>query len=189
MEKTSMTLLEGLQLQNQDSWNLLIDIYRPFLLGILRAHGTPTQDIDDLIQDVLVVLVRELPQFKHSGRPGAFRAWLRSVAANRLRGYWRSRGKAIPTDMATIADQLDDPDSGLSRLWDQKHHTHVLARLLELSEGKFEPSTAQAFRRVALEGASPQEVAAELNLSVPAVYIAKSRVLRYLRDVGEQLID
>ncbi len=189
MDKTSLTLLEALQREDQDSWNLLIEIYRPFLLGILRGHGTPNQDIDDLIQDVLVVLVRELPQFQHSGRPGAFRAWLRSVAANRLRTYWRSRGRAVPTDMLALAEQFDDSNSALSQLWDQKHDQHVIGRLLELSEGKFEPNTSRAFRRVALEGASPTEVAAELNMSVPAVYIAKSRVLRYLREVAEHLID
>src|SRR5690242_4848766 len=120
MDKTSLTLLEALQREDQESWHLLIEIYRPFLLGILRGHGTPNQDIDDLIQDVLVVLVRELPQFQHSGRPGAFRAWLRSVAANRLRSYWRSRGRTVPTDMLAVAEQFDDPNSALSQLWDQK---------------------------------------------------------------------
>jgi RNA polymerase sigma-70 factor (ECF subfamily) len=190
MDPTSMSLLAALQHgENQTSWTLLLEIYRPFLLGCLRGHGTPMQDVEDLIQDVLVILVRELPQFKHSGRPGAFRAWLRGIAANRLRTYWRSRGRAVPMDMLALAEQFDDPNSALSQLWDQKHDHHVLSRLLELSEDKFEPTTTKAFRRVALEGASPAEVAAELDLTVAAVYIAKSRVLRYLREVAEHLID
>jgi RNA polymerase sigma-70 factor (ECF subfamily) len=190
MDATSMSLLASLQRrEDPTSWNLLLEIYRPLLLGCLRGQGTPPQDVEDLIQDVLVILVRELPNFRHSGRPGAFRAWLRSIAANRLRSYWRTRGRAVPTDMLALAEQFDDPQSELSQLWDQKHDHHVLSRLLELSEGKFEPNTAKAFRRVALEGASPTEVAAELDLSVAAVYIAKSRVLRYLREVAEHLID
>ena len=50
--------------------------------------------------------------------------------------------------------------------------------LLDLVEQKFEPVTLQAFRRLTLDGASGAEVAQELGLSVAAVYVAKSRVLR-----------
>jgi RNA polymerase sigma-70 factor (ECF subfamily) len=183
-------MLRSLQLgQNPDTWKLLLDIYRPFLLSLLRAQSTPDQDLDDLIQEILLVVVRELPAFRHSGRTGAFRAWLRSIAANRLRTYWRGQGRAVPTDMLTLAEQFDDPTSELSRLWDARHDVHVLSRLLELAEARCEPTTFQAFRRVALEGADPTVVAAELNLSVAAVYIAKSRLLHHLRELAEGLVD
>jgi DNA-directed RNA polymerase specialized sigma24 family protein len=51
----------------------------------------PSQDVDDLVQEVLGVVVRELPRFDHAGRPGSFRAWLRAVTVNRLRTSWRSQ--------------------------------------------------------------------------------------------------
>jgi RNA polymerase sigma-70 factor (ECF subfamily) len=54
---------------------------------------------------------------------------------------------------------------------------------------EFEPATMQAFRRMALEGASGVEAAGELGLSVAAVYTARSRVLRRLREVAAGLID
>src|SRR5438128_2244954 len=114
MGPTSFSLLRHLQRgQDPDSWQMLLQIYRPFLLGLLRARSAPPQDLDDLIQEVLLVVVRELPTFRHSGRPGAFRAWLRSIAANRLRTYWRSRGRDVPTDMLTLAEQFEDPESEL----------------------------------------------------------------------------
>jgi RNA polymerase sigma-70 factor (ECF subfamily) len=50
-------------------------------------------------------------------------------------------------------------------------------------------STLRAFRRLALEGASGAEVAEELNLSVGAVWVAKSRVLARIRQEAEGLID
>ncbi len=88
-----------------------------------------------------------------------------------------------------MLEQLEDPDSGLSRLWDEEHDRHVLRRLLELVEAEFTPSTWQAFRRVALEGKDEEAVAAELGLSVHAVFVAKSRVLCRLRREAEGLID
>ena len=56
-------------------------------------------------------------------------------------------------------------------------------------EEEFEPSTLQAFRRLALDGASGAMVADELGLSVAAVYMAKSRVLQRIRQEVEGLID
>ena len=65
----------------------------------------------------------------------------------------------------------------------------MLRCLLELAELEFEPSTMRAFRRVALEGASGSDAAAELGLSVAAVYAARSRVVRRLRELALGLLD
>ena len=61
--------------------------------------------------------------------------------------------------------------------------------MLELAELEFEPTTVRAFRRLALEGASGSEAAGELGLSLAAVYAARSRVLRRLRELAEGLLD
>jgi RNA polymerase sigma-70 factor (ECF subfamily) len=65
----------------------------------------------------------------------------------------------------------------------------VARRLLEMIEKEFDPATWRAFQRLALEGAKPLAVAAELGLSVNAVYLAKYRVLRRLRQEVQGLTD
>jgi RNA polymerase sigma-70 factor, ECF subfamily len=57
------------------------------------------------------------------------------------------------------------------------------------AEPEFEAKTWQAFRRQVLEGARPKMAAAELEMTVNAVLIAKSRVLKRLRELGHGLID
>lgn len=148
--------------------------------------------MDDLTQDVLAVVVRELPQFEHNQRTGAFRRWLRTILVNRLRGFWRarqSRPTVVGSDLGPVLEQLEDPASGLSQLWDREHDRHVMGRLLELIEPQVTPATWQAFRRVVLEGKNEEAVAAELGLTVNAVFIAKSRVLARLRHEAKELID
>ena len=88
-----------------------------------------------------------------------------------------------------MLEQLEDPHSDLSRQWEQEHDCHVVQRLLRRVEEAFTPPTRRAFRRLVLEGARPEEVAAELGLSVNAVLIAKSRVLQRLRQLAEGLVD
>jgi hypothetical protein len=65
-----------------------------------------------------------------------------------------------------------------------------LQHLLREAESTFGATTLHAFRRLALDGASAEAVAAETGLTVAAVYLAKSRVLRRLRaDAAELLGD
>jgi RNA polymerase sigma-70 factor (ECF subfamily) len=194
MPDTPISLLERLRLRpDAASWRRLVDLYTPLIRAWLRRHALQDPDADDLTQDVLGVLVRELPNFRHDLRRGAFRRWLRTVTVNRLRVFWRAqRGRPLAgnaADLGHVLDQLEDPDSGLSRLWDREHDLHVARRLLELLEPEFEPATWRAFRLLVLEGRPTSEVAAELGLSPNAVRIAKSRVLRRFRQEVDGLID
>jgi RNA polymerase sigma-70 factor (ECF subfamily) len=131
--------------------------------------------------------VAKLPDFQHSGQPGAFRSWLRQVMVHCLANFRRAR-QAQPGTMEAL-EQLQDPHSELSRLWDQEHNQHVAAAFLRLVEGKFEPTTYRAFRGVVLEGKRAADVAAGLGMSVNAVRLAKSHVLRWLREASRGLLD
>ena len=62
-------------------------------------------------------------------------------------------------------------------------------RGLELIQGEFAERTWKAFWRVAVDGCTPADVADELGLSVNSVYLAKSRVLRRLREELGDLLD
>jgi RNA polymerase sigma-70 factor (ECF subfamily) len=184
---TSLSLLERLCDRADDAaWERFVTVYSSLLHTWLHAAGLQPADCDDLSQRALEVLVRRLPEFQHAGRPGAFRAWLRGITVNLLREFWRQR----PTRESTsVLEQLADPRAHLSRLWDEQHDRHVLHGLLELVREEFTGSTWQAFQRLALDGVPARTVAAELDTSVNAVLIAKSRVLARLRQEAGALLD
>jgi len=180
--ETSLSLLERVRESQahaaEEAWERLVPIYQSLLQKWLRVAGLQQADRDDLSQRVLEVLVRRLPQFEHNGRPGAFRAWLRSITVNFLREFWRQK----PTpESSSVLDQLVDTHSDLSKLWDEQHDRHVLHSLLDLVAMEFTDTTWRAFRRLVLDGVPARTVAAELGITTNAVIIAKSRVLARLR--------
>ena len=194
MAETSASLLEQLRAAaDGPAWRRLVDIYTPLLRGWLGRYGLQPTDCEDLVQEVLAVVVRELPGFEHNQRPGAFRRWLRTILVHRVQGFWRARQSRPQatgdSDLAKMLAELEDPDSGLSQLWDREHDRHVMSRLLEQVEGQVTPSTWQAFRRLALDAVSARQAATELRMTVNAVLIAKSRVLARLRQEAGALID
>jgi RNA polymerase sigma-70 factor (ECF subfamily) len=194
MEQTPHSLLERLRRQPDGaSWKRLVDLYTPLLQDWLRRYQVPAAEVDDLVQEVLAVVVREMPAFEHNRQRGAFRRWLRTIALNRLKGHWRARQAgphALPAAEAdALLRQIPDPASDPDRQWEQEHDQFIVRRALEGMEPEFTASTWQAFRRQVLDGAKPAEVAAELGVSANAVVLAKFRVLRRLRQHLRGIID
>jgi RNA polymerase sigma-70 factor (ECF subfamily) len=186
-------LLERLRRQSAAAdWNRLDQLYRPLLHHWLLRDPTLGAEAEDLVQEIMTVLVRELPQFERA-RLGSFRSWLKTIALNRLKAFWRSR-KSRPALLGNGSSgsplaQLEDAASELSRQWDQEHDQFIIHRLLEMIEPEFAASTWQAFRGVVWDERKPEAMAAELGLSVNAVLLAKSRVLKRLREEGRGLLD
>ena len=185
MSETSLSLLERLKQQPDPlSWQRLVDLYAPLIGRWLARSPLQSADREDLVQEVLKIVVQKLPEFQRR-REGSFRAWLRVVSVNCLREFWRTlKDHPVGTggsDFLQKLHELEDPHSPLTQAWDAEYDRHVVRRLLELIEPQFEPTTRQAFRKVVLEGQKPSQVAAELGISVNAVFLAKSKILRQLR--------
>jgi RNA polymerase sigma-70 factor (ECF subfamily) len=185
--ETSLSLLEQLREPGAaDAWERVVALYSSLLQAWFHTAGLQAADRADLSQRVLEVLLQRMPDFEHNGRRGAFRAWLRGIAVNLLREFWRQRPMPGP---GSVLDQLVDPRTSLSRLWDRQHDQRVLHGLLDLVQMEFSDTTWRAFRRLALDGVPARQVAAELGTSVNAVFIAKSRVLARLRQEAARLLE
>jgi RNA polymerase sigma-70 factor (ECF subfamily) len=146
MNETPHSLLQRLRQQpDEESWKRLIDLYSPLLHRWLRQAGLVGSDADDLIQEVFLTLVREMPSFDHNRRRGAFRSWLRKILVNRVRGFQRQRqhlpGLNLDPKFSETIERLEDDSSDLSRLWEREHNEFVVRRLLQLIEPEFTIST------------------------------------------------
>ena len=193
MSVTSATLLERLKdARDADAWSRLVDLYTPLIRGWAERLNVRGADADDLVQEVMAVVVRRFPEFVHPDKPGAFRGWLRAIAANCARTMWKSR-KVHPsapggTDFGSYLARLEDPADDFARAWEREHDLHVTRRLLDRIKSDFEERTWKIFARFVLDGLSAEAVATELETTPNAVYIAKSRVLSRLRQEAGGLL-
>src|SRR5215468_7722530 len=115
MDVTRQSLLLRAQTGDQGAWKDLTDLYRPLIVGWLRYQAVPGNELDDLVQEILLAVVQNLPSFSHSGRIGAFRAWLRTIVHNRACDFWKARGRqaqaAGDSGVSEALGQLEDPAS------------------------------------------------------------------------------
>ena len=190
--ETSVSLLDRLAGSPTESdWRRLDALYRPLLAAWATRAGVPANDADDLIQEVLIAVVKQVGEFDRRAE-GAFRGWLRTVLGRRITDYLRRRAvRPVATgdpEFARRLDELASPQSELSRLWDREHDTHVARQALRIVQPDFAPATWQAFRRQVIDGIPGVAAAQELGISLNAALLAKSRVLKRLRQEVAGLI-
>ena len=184
MHTTAVSLLERLrQPSAAAAWERFVRLYTTLLLHWARRLGLQDNDAADLVQDVLMVLVRKMPEFQY--QPGrTFRGWMRTVLMNK----WRDRphrGAPAPLDSNIEPQAPMDNDA----LEEREYRLYVLGRALQLMADDFEPTTWQACWETVVCGRPAKDVADELGLSINAVYLAKSRALARLRRDLEGLLD
>lgn len=190
VNETSNTWLNSLRDAGSDAtgWGCLVHSYGPFIRGILLQRGIQPDVADDISQNVMAVVLRRLRNFERE-RTGSFRAWLRSITVNCLRDFQKTKRYApLASDaFADLIQSMGDPRSELTRVWNQQHARHTLEMLLASVAPDFAFKTMEAFRRLAIDEEPTAQVALELGMSRNACVIARSRVLKALRQRFEEL--
>lgn len=186
---TSPTLIDRLSRgKDAGAWGRFVELYTPLLLAWCRRVGLSDADAADLTQTVFVTLYEKLPEFRYDPTR-SFRAWLKTVLMNAWRNQTRQRSSAKENRLDALdPDQLPETDPRLG-LEEAEYRTQLVRRALVLMQANFEPATWKACWEFVVEGRTAAEVARELGLSENAVYLAKSRVLRYLRRELQGLLD
>jgi len=181
---TSSSLLAQAKANEPTAWQRLVDIYTTSLYRWCRQSDLGAEDAADIAQEVFALVARHLDDFRGVQPHGSFRAWLRQITRSRIADHFRRKreqplgeqGRDLPDRAEWISPAApaedDEPPETADAVWH---------RGLELVRAEFEERTWQAFWRVAVDGQRPAGVAQELGMNVPAVYQAKSRVLRRLR--------
>jgi RNA polymerase sigma-70 factor (ECF subfamily) len=179
--------LAGQGVSNAVAWSEFAELYTPLLYSWATRLGLQPSDAADLVQDVFVVLVRNLPDF-HYDSCKSFHAWLRTVLLNRWRDRQKHRAVAPEQVGHPSLEEMQVPDQALE-LEEAEYREVLVRRALEMMQREFRPATWKACWEQVVNGRPANEVAAELGLTVNAVYVARSRVLRRLREYLDELLD
>jgi RNA polymerase sigma-70 factor (ECF subfamily) len=188
----SSTLLDQLRARRPEAWERFVRLYGAMIHRWCRRGGLSAEDAADVLQEVLSAVAAHLPQFRRDRPQDSFSGWLATITRNKVRDHYRRRqGRAQGRGGTTAQRQLSEipQSSGASEESiqpDAETDAWLSRHVLEMIRQEFEARTWEAFWRTTVEGQTPAGVADDLKMSVPAVYMAKSRVLRRLRQaLGE----
>lgn len=190
---TSLSLIARWQRDDAGAWERVVHLYYPLIYGWCRRAGLQPEDARDVTQEVFVALARDVKRFRSEGGSNSFRGWLWGVTRNQQLGFWRKRSSQPQggggTDHHTRMQAIQADDQATLYAEAGEEDAAIARRALELIQMEFEDRTWRAFWQTAVEQKKPQHVAEDLDMSVNAVYLAKSRVLRRLRLELDGMID
>jgi RNA polymerase sigma-70 factor, ECF subfamily len=183
----SSSLLDRVRAQDQAAWGRLVELYGPLVYRWCRRAGLQAADAADVGQEVFQAVARKVGDFHRDPAGGTFRGWLRAITRNKILDSFRRPAPGCPA--AGGSDAQRRLQELPTRVWEdagpeaEAEDTRLLfRRAVELIRGEFEEGTWRAFWQTAVEERSPADVAADLGVTVNAVYLAKSRVLHRLRE-------
>jgi RNA polymerase sigma-70 factor (ECF subfamily) len=172
--------------RDAQAWCQFVDIYAPLIHGYARKHGLQDADAADLTQDVLGIVARSIPKLEYDPQRGSFRGWLFTIVRNRVRNFVSRRRPyeqgSGDTGAHNILKEQPDPDAEPDSSWEQDYERHLFACAAKYVQSHVHDWTWQAFWQTTVQGTGVREVAGRLNMTVAAVYLAKSRVMAQLKE-------
>ncbi len=189
---TSKTLLQRLRANDSEAWRVMVQLYTPLVRHWATRGGVRGVDVEDVTQEVLQAAATHMENFRRDKPGDSFRGWLRGITRNMVLQHFRrsgrnprgSGGTSALVQLQEVADAANpeedtDPVEELDGL---------RRRALELVRSEFEERTWRAFWMTVVEGRAPADIASDMGVTPTAIRMAKSRVLRRLKETFGDLI-
>ncbi|MBQ2632706.1 MAG: sigma-70 family RNA polymerase sigma factor [Kiritimatiellae bacterium] len=179
---TSTTLLRDIAQDAQHPrWGEFVARYRPMMEAFMRERF-PSVEADDVIQETFAALCKVLPNYRYApDEKGHFHNYLTGILRNKAMRMLRTeeRQREIAGRAVSMKPPLD--------LESYREAVFEIALRQFLADGSVADRTKRIFERTAINGESPESVAAAFKMSRHAVDQAKSRAMARLREIVKQL--
>jgi RNA polymerase sigma factor (sigma-70 family) len=173
------------------AWAQFVEIYAPLVFAFAQRRGLQDADAADVVQQVLKRVADAFRRGKYDRSRGLFRGWLLTIARHEVCDALATRGRREQarggTTIQLTLGNLPQPEDDAN--WDRAYDERLLAWAADHVRHEVQPQTWQAFWETTMVRRSGQDVAAALGMSVAAVYLAKSRVMKRLRELVHEIDD
>ena len=163
-------LVSAARAGDRSAFGLLYHRYARMVHGILLCR-VPPRDVDDLVQEVFLLALRQIHSLRDISR---FGAWLGTIARNRSNDYYRKRS---PVDRATDPGGEEQAEGRTNDPAVAEEAAMTLAVLQTLPETYRESLTLRL-----VEGMTGPEIAERLGLTHGSVRVNLHRGMHMLRE-------
>ena len=187
---TRYSLLSRLQnWDDEESWKVFFDTYWRLIYSIARKSGLTDAEAQDVVQETIICVAKDINKFKRDRTCGSFKGWLRNLTRWRIADQLRKRGKGVPAsefgpdEIDKSSDYAEPPavDSGLEGLWEEEWQSALATAALERVKRRVKEEHYQMFDLNVLRQLPAGDVAKTLGVNVAMVYLVKHRLLRLIK--------
>jgi RNA polymerase sigma-70 factor (ECF subfamily) len=196
--KTRRSLLSRLRdLGDGESWQTFFDLYWQMLYNVARRAGLGEADAQDVVQESVVAVARQMPEFRYDPVRGTFKHWLFRIVRRRIADHLR-RVYRQPPQGELAFDPLAEDDAPSAALedanavefgaaWEQEWEQAILDAAVVQVRGKANPKHFQVFDYCVRQRWPAAKVAATLGLNAAQVYLARHRVSHAVKSAARAI--
>ncbi|MEW6156846.1 MAG: sigma-70 family RNA polymerase sigma factor [Verrucomicrobiota bacterium] len=189
---TRQSLLSRLRSwDDQESWSVFFNTYGRLIYDVARKAGLRDGEAQDVVQETIISVARELPQFKYDPRLGSFKSWLRQIARRRIVDHFRRSPKEVlfsqgpatgdTTHTAAEPDYQCERGTPFEEVWEAEWERHLMHTALQRVREQVTPRQFQIFDYYVLQEMPLAKVTKALGINAAQAYLAKHRVGRLLK--------
>ena len=165
---------------NKDKLQLaLLEQNRQWLLAYVLSLTGHYRDSEDMVQDVFITALEQQNRFDQVLTVGA---WLRGIARNKIREYWR-RNKREPVLVSSeILERLEQVAANHENQELGPYYKNWRLQILQSCMERLTDRAREILRLRYQERRRSQEIALRLKMAVSSVDMAMSRARKALRE-------
>jgi len=188
---TRPTLIRGLQISKEKSWDQFYDLYAPLIVNFAKKRGCTSTQAEDILQETVLAVMRVIPNFDLQNKTGKFRSLLFKITESKvIDAYRRTKREILFYDPEIIkkyqgAEIVDDTHS--RQIWDNTWESFLLSEAMKIVIGKVQPLTYKCFDLTFIKGEKIKNVAVDLGVSPNLVAQHKHKVYNLIIKEAEKL--
>ena len=187
---TRYSLLSRLQNRDdQDSWRDFFETYWRLIYSIALKSGLTKTEAQDVVQETIICVAKDIEKFKHARSLGSFKGWLRNLTRWRIADQLRKREPGPPANTPPAENgsrpepaEIPDPvDDSLEKIWEEEWQSNLMAAAAERVKRRVKEEHYQIFDLHVMRQWPASKVAQTLGVNIAQVYLAKHRMLALIK--------
>ena len=186
---TRYSLLSRLQnWEDNESWRVFFDTYWRLIYAMALKSGLTDTEAQDVVQETIICVAKDIQKFKRDRRFGSFKGWLRNLTrwriADQLRkraGMARGRHAAAEFALEPMEAIPDVPDQSSESDWEQEWQANLLNTAMQGVKRRVREEQYQLFDLCVVKQWPVSRIKQTLGVSAAQVYLAKHRVSRLVQ--------
>jgi RNA polymerase sigma-70 factor (ECF subfamily) len=175
--RTRASLLSRVRdMDNAESWGEFFRRYQGLIRRLALRAGLSEAEADDVLQETMVCLTKQLPDFRYDPAKGSFKGWLARIVQRRVVDQFRKRAQQASLDSSSLDQLAAETATRHDAAWEEEWERHLLNEASARARAASSPLQFQMFDLYALQGVKLAEVKRLLKVNAPQVYMAKLRV-------------
>lgn len=192
-QQTSLSMLDGMREEDPDQWKRFARLFAPLIYEWCRRSRIQSQDAADITQEVFRAVAERIESFQREAVSSPFHRWLWGITRHKIHDHFRKLARdPVGRGGTTAHRMINQVPADIPQEWSEveieSDRGALSRRALELIQTDFQPQTWQAFWRVSVDGVNAADVANELGMTVGAVYNARYKVVKRLREEFSELL-